>query len=553
MKSNKIFRILAVAVILSLLMVALPAAPALAAEDIWLEDSDGDRIDEGEVGSRFYVEGDGFDESIYRDPPLDDIIEEVDIYFSSQAADRGDDIDSDVDIYERLVRDEEVDEEGEIRKRVTVPEILTDGDEDEDVVRGTYYVYVTYAGKDNIEAVAEFDVIAAGMTIDPDEGPVGTEVEISGTDFGSNEDITVEYDGADIDIEDGDTDTNSAGDFDSTIIIPESTEGDHTITVTDESGKAMDVVFTVEPASDISATSGMIGDSVTVSGTGFGDRVDVTVTLDGDEVVTGSTDADGNFSITFKAPVMPAGTYDIEVEDEDNNSGPAEFTIIIVTNVSLGTTTGNIGTEITISGVGFKPDTTVTITYATEPIVVATPTTDDRGSFAATFKAPPSQYGDHIITASDGENTLTTTFTMESTAPPIPAPLLPEMEIKVEQPVFFDWGDVTDDSLPVTYTFQLAKDKNFTDILLEEELTISEYTMTEEAELESTKKEAPYWWRVRATDSAANESGWTTPGSFHVGVAFTMPTWAIYLLIGLGGLLLFVLGFWLGRRMSYAY
>ena len=94
MKSIKIFRILSVAVILSLLMVALPAAPALAAtEDITLDP------DEGEVGSRFYVEGEDFDESIYRDPPLDDIISEVDIYFSSQEADVNDDIDDAITIY----------------------------------------------------------------------------------------------------------------------------------------------------------------------------------------------------------------------------------------------------------------------------------------------------------------------------------------------------------------------------------------------------------------------------------------------------------------------
>jgi hypothetical protein len=529
-------------------MVALPAAPALAAEDINLDP------DEGEVGERFFVEGDGFNESDTSDPDENNWdIEEVDIYFSSQEADEGDEIDDEVDIYERLVRDEEVDDDGEFRKRVTVPDELTDGDEDEDVVSGTYYVYVTYDGQDNIEAVAEFEVIAAGMTIDPDDGPVGTEVEISGTNFGSNDDITVEYDGVDITDEiSGDKDTNSSGDFDSTIVIPESTAGDHTITVIDESDKAIDAVFTVEPEMTIDETSGMIGDSVTVNGTGFGDEVDVTVTFGGDEVATGSTDEDGNFSITFKVPAMPAGTHDVEVEDEDNNSGTAEFTIDAAT-FSLGTTMGNIGTEITISGTGFKPNTKVTITYASEPIVVATPTTDASGSFAATFKAPASQHGNHIITASDGTNTMTTTFTMESTAPPIPVPQLPEMEIKAEQPVSFDWGDVTDDSLPVTYTFQLATDEDFTDILLERELTKSEYTMTEEEELESTKKEAPYWWRVKAIDGASNESGWTTPGSFHVGFVFTMPTWAIYLLIALGGLLLFFLGFWLGRRMSYAY
>ena len=64
------------------------------------------------------------------------------------------------------------------------------------------------------------------ISIDPDDGPVGTEVEIDGEGFDSSEDIEVEYDGDGVNIESGDEDTDSDGEFSGTIIIiPKSTAG----------------------------------------------------------------------------------------------------------------------------------------------------------------------------------------------------------------------------------------------------------------------------------------------------------------------------------------
>ena len=81
---------------------------------------------------------------------------------------------------------------------------------------------------------------------------------------------------------------------------------------------------------------------------------------------------------------------------------------------------------------------------------------------------------------------------MEPAAPPTPQPLLPLGGDKPEQPVQFDWADVIDPSLPLTYTLQIARDENFTDMVLERTgLTESAYTMAEEEKLESTKKESP--------------------------------------------------------------
>ena len=544
MKHSKIFRILAVAITLSLLVILLPAAPALAAYDYDIELDP----DEEEIGENFYVEGDDWPESDYDAVPAD--IEEVDIYFSSEEADTGDYIDDDVENYELLKSDVDVEENGDFRQKVKVPDELTDGDEDEDVVRGTYYVYVTMANSDRIRAVAEFTVIAAGIELDTDEGTVGTEVEITGFDFADNEDITVEYDGVEI----GEDETSSKGKFELTIIIPESIAGEHTITVIDESDNEAEALFTVGPEMTIAPESGRVGERATVNGTGFGDGEDVSIKFDGDEVATGSTDFDGSFTINFDVPTVGPGTYDVEAKDEDGNSGKARFTM--TTDISIGPVTsqaspGYVGMDMTISGTGFIPDHKITITYASTPVVFTT-TSEDDGSFSYTFKVPKSEPGEHTITASDGTNTLEVAFFMESTAPAIPRPLLPAMGIKAEQPVVFDWQDVTDPS-GVTYTLQLARNENFTDIVLEKELTQSKYTMTEAEELESTKKDEPYWWRVKATDGATNESGWSGAGSFYVGFVFALPDWAIYLLMGVGGILLFFIGFFVGRRTGYAY
>ncbi len=546
MKHSKIFRMLAVAITLSLLVILLPAAPALAFDyDIDLDP------DEGEIGDNFYVEGDDF-------PPSENVgelgedIEEVDIYFSSEEADTGDYIDDDVENYEKLKTGYDVEEDGDFRVRVKVPDELTDGEDDEDVIGGTYYVYVTMEGSDRIRAVAEFTVIAAEIELDTEEGTVGTEVEITGVDFADNEDITVEYDGVSI----GEDETSSKGKFELTILIPESTAGEHTITVIDDSDNEAEAVFTVESEITVAPESGRVDERATVNGTGFGDGEDVIIKFDGDEVATGSTDFDGSFTINFDVPAVGPGTYTVEAKDDDNNSAKTGFRM--TTDISISPITGQsspgyVGDEVTISGTGFIPDNKITITYASTPAVFTTRSKDD-GSFSYTFTVPPSEPGEHTITATDGTNSLEVTFFMESTAPSTPQPLLPEMDIKPERPIAFDWQDVTDPS-GVTYTLQVAKDKNFTDIVLEEELTLSEYTMTETEDeaLESTKKDAPYWWRVKATDGAGNESGWTGAGSFHVGFAFAMPDWVIYLLIALGGLVLFVVGFFVGRRTGYSY
>ncbi len=389
---------------------------------------------------------------------------------------------------------------------------------------------------------------------------MGEEIDLEGQHFEGNDDLTVKFGGDSVDIESGDTSAESDGSFDLTIEVPEVVAGEHTITVEDENDHTGEVTFTVEAALSASPDSGRIAELVTVSGTGFGASQDVSITFNGAQVATADTDSDGSFTATFTVPQVEAGTYDIEAEDDDGNSATASFTMS--SSVSLGTGTsegspGYVGQEMTMSGNGFLPDTTVTITYTSSPIVVATTQTDSAGDFSATFTIPASEAGAHTITASDGTNSLSESFYMESSAPAIPQPLLPEMGVKAKQPVYFDWADVADSS-GVTYTLQIATDENFaTVVLTKPDLVASEYTLTEAEKLENRDAEAPYYWRVRAIDGAYNASGWTGAGNFAVGGIFSnilgnRPS-LIHLWWGLGAAGAGIGGYFLGKRRAYYY
>ena len=208
--------------------------------------------------------------------------------------------------------------------------------------------------------------------------------------------------------------------------------------------------------------------------------------------------------------------------------------------------------ELTVDGTWFIANATVTITYSNgETITVATAPANNNGNFSATFTVPPSVAGSHAITTTDGTNSVTSVFSMESEAPLMPVPLLPEVATTAEAKTYLDWEDVIDPS-GITYVLQIGTDSDFTTIILEKKgLTDSEYNLTQEEKLESTGKETPYYWRVKAIDGAFNESEWTTPKSFYVGFSWTsIPPWATYIWLGLGGLLLAILGFWVLRKIT---
>lgn len=544
MKHNRFFRILAVAVVLSLLMIAIPATPVLAGS-ITLN------IEEGEIGTHISIEGENFTPA-----------SAVYIYFSSQVASTGDEIDDEVTIYhgpKRVVTYESGSPYGggSFSTTFDIPDELNDGDDDEVVHGGTYYIYTTYSGNNEILTIDEFVVIGISQ-ITPAEGPVGTSAKIEGVGFEDRENISLEYDGVSVPIDSGDSETDSHGDFVSYFTVPAGIVGVHTVTAKVED-KEGDFQFTVLPAITIDPPSGAPCDQITVNGTGFGDKQYITITFDGNAMnIGGDSDTDkyGSFESTFNVPEVEPGTYEIEVKDDDNNKADTEFSISTSLTLSSGanaTAPSHVGEEVTLSGSGFRVNWQITITYAAStPVTFITNSLTD-GSFSYTFEVPPSAGGMHVITVTDGENTDQTSFFMESTPPALPTTLLPEMDTKADSKAEFDWTDVSDASLPMTYELQVATNSQFTtDSILVNKIGLptSTYTLSDAEELESAGEEAPYYWRVRAKDAASNAGEWTSGTRFTVGTTFSMPGWLIYTLIGIGAVLILFLGLWLGKRST---
>jgi len=576
MKHARIFRRLGVAIILALLLVTIPVGTALAARAITLSAST------GKVGDIITVTGTGF----YRS--TDDLSRFVNIYFSSDPPPAVTNfyINQQITHYVILFTGTQVSqgdginvETGTISRTVTIPTTIGTTS----VAPGiTYYIYVT--GEYNIPtnpntlvgAYASFSVTGGEISISPLQGKVDSLITITGSNFAPNTAISVKFDGTVVPIESGSTVTSTTGTLTSSIAVPDGTAGAKTVSVT-VGIMEKTATFTVTPDILITPQSGGSGTTVLVSGTGFGRRVVPTIYFNNYPAETLApvlTDTKGTFSASFLIPGegLSAGVYQVEADD-GTDTAAASFTLTVAPPpkpepepepvpeptptkpvLTINSSGDTVGANIGIGGSGFTPKAMVTIKYDDKEI--ATATADADGLIMAIFGAPPSTHGDHIITVSDGTHSNTVTFTVESVAPPIPPPLLPEMGVKAKSPVMFDWDDVTDESMPVTYDLQVATDKSFSTASLvidKTDILFSTYILSEAEELKLAGRQDACFWRIRAVDAASNASEWTGAGEFYIGGPSSFPNWALYTLCGIGAVLIFGIGYWLGRRTAFYY
>lgn len=507
MKYSRILTILSVAVVLSLLLVVIPSKPALAAPLLTLSPNT------GAVGTSVTITGTNF--GSYVGDSLSIFFNNVEIADSPKT----------------------VPATGTFEARFDVPGNAPPGN-----------AWVTVKGPiDSILARAPFLVREAEIRLDVYEGSIGTPVTVTGEGFYADQTVVFYYSHDGLKEKLTTETAGPVGECRSQFTIPPSSAGKQKIIVESPQGQSATADFRVIPSAALSVSSGTTGDIVTVTGTGFSSGSEISVYLTTRKVAYANTNQYGSFQGTFRVLAINSGVYDVRVQDEDGNAYKLQFAIVSDTNIN--TTTGNVGTELIISGSGFIASETVTVMY--DDLEVASTTVDSKGAFSVTFDVPASDAGSHVITVSDGTNTREFDFTMESEPPPAPAPV-PVTDVTAESTLQLQWEDVDDLSLPVSYDLQVASDEDFASITLEKQgLTESEYTLTQGEMLKPTRKTTPYYWRVKATDSAANESEWSTPESFDVISGSALPTWGIILLALFGVLVIGFLVFRLSRRRTY--
>jgi hypothetical protein len=421
----------------------------------------------------------------------------------------------------------ETDDDGDFRLTFEVPESYT----------GSHEVYAE--DEDDVDAYDYFDV-EPGLTVDPEEGPVGTDVTVEGHGFAEDEEeieLRYYFDGDYTTIAEN-IEADEDGWWEIGFQIPNSAQGSRTMDAEGEDsgfGEVDDATFEVTPGIALGETSGSPGESVTMTGSGFvAEERDITILFDGEAVETEiRADDTGYWQEDFDVPEIPEGTYSVTAEGEwTEEDDITTLSFEVEPGLMLSPNQGHVDTNLTVTGQGFAAGKNVVIRY--DGSQQATANSNTKGSFEVSFLVPESQHGGRQVTAEvDGMVETTKTFTMESDAPDVPEPISPPEESRVGfigslRPTF-EWSEVSDAS-GVLYSLQIAASANVTSagfvepVFSKEGLVGANYTLNATEALPY----GSYYWIVRAVDRAGNKGAWTEPISLQVG---RLPLWAFIVII----------------------
>jgi len=260
------------------------------------------------------------------------------------------------------------------------------------------------------------------ISLSANSGVYNTTITVSGTGFDPSSTITITWDGTDTTTT---TPSNSLGSF-STNYTPPNQAGAHTIAAHDAAGHTASglTYVVINPSITISASSGNVGDSITIDGTAFKPSSTITITWDGANTSTTTTSSStGTFSQSFTIPEAVYGTHTIGAHDADNNSAPTK-NFSITPKITLSSSSGPVGTQITVSGTGFNGSSTITLTWDGTD-TSSTTQSNASGSFSSlNYTIPTTTGGNHNINAHDNAGhtaanvvfTITPTISLSSTS-----------------------------------------------------------------------------------------------------------------------------------------
>jgi hypothetical protein len=212
------------------------------------------------------------------------------------------------------------------------------------------------------KSASETFKIGPAITIDNDEGSVGSTVEVYGRGFTENgivESVTLNGILCGV-LDDDDLEIENDGEFRFDFVVPSvnQVDRDFEIIVTDDDSKEATVYFRVTELSEISLDPefGPQGSSVSITGNKFAPSSDVEISIDGSTVKTLRTNSNGHFDGTFRIPAISMGTYTVTAEQGAYNIDESQSFRIGTMIVILSSSSGPCGKKVTLSGTGFTPN-----------------------------------------------------------------------------------------------------------------------------------------------------------------------------------------------------
>jgi hypothetical protein len=224
--------------------------------------------------------------------------------------------------------------------------------------------------------------------------------------------------------------TDSGGDVAFTFNVPSAGAGSHQIRLVQDAdaggngNTAIDfgIAFTVTGSVVVLPSSGVVGDSLTVTGTGFGANSTVFVDFgSASNAATVAANSAGSFTAKFDAPAQPNGSVTVTARSSTATAAGAfavnESIAFLINGAAAeftaGSFTANVGDNVTVQGNGFAPGVAADVTLGNGQTVSSA--TNSVGSVAQTFTVSETsshttyqpQVGSFGSEGDDGVETLT--------------------------------------------------------------------------------------------------------------------------------------------------
>ena len=194
------------------------------------------------------------------------------------------------------------------------------------LIAGIYFVSLIAASVPSSALSTSSLASSPRIILRPFTSSPGKTVKVTGINFTPYSPIAVYFAGGMV----ANTVSNLTGGFVSKFVVPkDAPAGLYPVSAMDGSGKSGSNILnvTLSPKIKLGATSGKVGEKVSISGSGYISNSKITILFNNKIIATTSSDSAGSFVGSFVVPLIPTGSYAVSASDGTNKASKA-FTVV---------------------------------------------------------------------------------------------------------------------------------------------------------------------------------------------------------------------------------